>query len=418
MIVENLQVKKHQIFGLNDMKPTMKHINRIALLLVLVVAVFACVEPYELKTEEFESALVISATITNEFKQHEISLTRSFMFEEDGPSAERNANVQILVEDQGSINFEEDEDGIYRSTEAFSAEANKNYELKITTNNGDSYSSLSVRLTGITGIDNINAVRRANPNGIDGVALLVDSFDPSGNSVNYRYEYEETYKIIAPHWSNEELYVISRDTCIVGLRFRQQEERICYTTDVSNSILLTSTRSLTEDRVTEFPVRFIKNDNYILSYRYSILVKQFVISSESYAFFETLNELSGSESLFSQNQPGFLSGNIFSDNNKNEHVIGFFDVSSVDEKRIYFNYEDFYPNQSLPPYIIQCNYFAPAERTIGGCPLTEQVADNSISYVEPNPMPKQGEGPHWVVKRPCGDCTELGSVDAPDFWID
>jgi len=384
-----------------------------------LVSVSGCVEPFDFQTETFESALVVSGTITNEFKQHEISLTRTYMLEEDGPSAESNAMVQVLVEGQGSINFEEAEGGIYRATEAFSSVANKNYQLKITTSDGRSYSSTPVIQTGITNIDNIDAVRRTNLNGIDGVALLVDSFDPSGDSKYYRYEYEESYKIVAPHWSNEELYIIDSEACSVGLRFRTEQERICYTTDVSTTIILTTTGGLTEDRVTEFPVRFIKNNNYILSHRYSILVKQYVISRESYAFFETLNELAGSESLFSQNQPGFLSGNIFSDNNKDERVIGFFDVSSVDENRIFFNYEDFYPDQSLPPYIRTCNYFPPLLRTTGGgCPLRDQIEDNSISYVEPNLMPLDGQGPHWVVKRPCGDCTALGTPTIPDFWIE
>jgi hypothetical protein len=394
--------------------------RKIHIILVLIaVCLNSCVEPFEFETETFESALVVSGTITNEFKQHEISLTRTFMFEEDGPSAERNAIVQVLVEGQGAISFDEIEGGIYRASEAFSAQPDKNYELKINTISGRSYSSQPVRLTQSTLLDNITTERRTNSEGIDGVAILVDSFEPTGNSIYYRYEYEETYKVVSPDWTGEELYIIDRDSFQVGVRFRDREERTCYATDLSNTIILTTTGGLSEDRVTRFPVRFIKNNNYILSYRYSALVKQYVVSSESYAFFETLSELSGSESLFSQNQPGFLSGNIVSDTNADEHVIGFFDVSFVDEKRVFFNYEDFYPNQNVPPFIIECNIFSPELVTLGGTsPLMDAIDQNLLSYVEVNSDPQKGEGPYLVVGRPCGDCNELGSNQVPDFWIE
>jgi len=394
--------------------------KKLYIILVLIaVSLNSCVEPFEFETETFESALVVSGTITNEFKQHEISLTRTFMFEEDGPSSESNANVQVLVEGQGSINFDEAEDGVYRSTEAFSAQPDRNYELKITTLNGKSYSSNPVKLTQSTTIDNVTTERRTDSEGIDGVAILVDSFEPTSNSVFYRYEYEETYKVVAPRWTGEELYIINRDSCQVGVRFRSREERTCYATDLSINIILTTTGGLTEDRVTKFPVRFVKNNNYIISHRYSALVKQYVVSSESYAFFETLNELSGSASLFSQNQPGFLTGNVFSDNNAEERVIGFFDVSFVDEKRVFFNYEDFYPNQNIPPYIIECNLFSPELKTMGGTsPLMAQIDQNSLSYFDENLDPQKGEGPYLVVKRACGDCNELGSNQVPEFWIE
>ena len=56
---------------------------------------FSCIEEIEFETETFESALVIEATITNEMKVHEILLSRTFRFEEDGPMPESGASVTI-----------------------------------------------------------------------------------------------------------------------------------------------------------------------------------------------------------------------------------------------------------------------------------------------------------------------------------
>ena len=40
--------------------------------------------------------------------------------------------------------------------------------------------------------------------------------------------------------------------------------------------------------------------------------------------------------------------------NPDDKVIGYFDVASVTSKRIFFNYIDLFPNESLPPYYTEC----------------------------------------------------------------
>ena len=48
-------------------------------------------------------------------------------------------------------------------------------------------------------------------------------------------------------------------------------------------------------------------------------------------------------------------------NNSNEKVLGFFDVSSVSSKRLFFNFREVFPSNLIPgpPYFIDCNLFAP-----------------------------------------------------------
>ena len=142
-------------------------------------------------------------------------------------------------------------------------------------------------------------------------------------------------------------------------------------------------------------------------------------SNEAYAFFETLRDFSGSESLFSETQPGFLAGNISSLDNESEKVLGYFDVASVTEQRIFFNYSDFFPNEELPPYINPCRESAPVLINQGGeCVLSKIVDNNQVRYVDVNSRPEVGPGPFIVVTRVCGDCTVLGGLEIPDFWIE
>ena len=388
---------------------------------VLLLSMNGCIEPFDVEVIDFESALVVEATITNEMKSQRIFLTRTFEFDAEGPSPERNANVRVLAGSGNTFAFQEVEPGIYESEQAFAAQQGASYQLLVTTGDGRSYSSVPTALSQATQIDDLRAERITNDDGQDGVAILVDSFDPSGNSVNYRYTYEESYKIIAPFWNPEDLAVLEGPgipPCQVEVVPREQPEEVCFATDVSNEIILTDTNDLEEDRVDNFMVRFINSENFIISHRYSILVKQFVQSNAAYNFYETLNEFSGSESLFSETQPGFLEGNVRSDENENEKVLGFFDVSAVAQQRIFFNYDDLYPGEDLPPYINPCRVVAPPIATPGGCVLSVQVELNLVRYVNENTAPQQGEGPFLVVPRVCGDCTEIGSTEPPEFWIE
>jgi len=388
-----------------------------SLLFMISLCFHGCIEPFDAEFGDFENVLVVEATITNEMKQQQVFLTRTFEFEADGSSAESNADVKV-VSGGVTFNFEETDPGVYVSTQAFAAQTNTAYELRVDTQNGRSYSSDETMLTPITQIDEVRAERIINDDGKDGIAIFVDSFDPKGNSLNYRYTYEETYKIISPNWTGQDLAGDEEGSCELFIVPKEREEQVCYTTDFSNGLVLTNTNGLEEDRVNDFMVRFINRNNYIISHRYSILVKQHVQSNASYAFYEKLKEFSSSESLFSETQPGFLEGNISSEQDKEEKVLGFFDVASVSERRIFFNYTDLYPDEPLPPYVDPCSESAPPLADIGGCVLRPIIDSGLARFTRENFTPGNGEGPFFIVPRVCGDCTVLGRVEIPSFWVE
>ncbi|MFT4849640.1 MAG: hypothetical protein ACI83B_002184 [Sediminicola sp.] len=382
---------------------------------IALIFLSGCVEEIDFEIETFESALVIEATITNENKNQEILLSRTYQTEDDGPPPERNASVEILAGGSSYV-FEELEPGRYVSTFPFSAQPSIDYILSITTSNGRTYSSTPTILSQTTQIDAVYAIRETGDQGTNGMSIYVDSFDPTGNSKYYRYSYEETYKIIAPRWVPEDLVLTDANNCIVDLRAtRPQEERICYNTVSSTTINQFSTNSLTEDRVTRHLIRFIDSEDFIISWRYTILVNQYIQSREAYAYFETLNNFASEGSLFSQIQPGYFEGNVSSETNPNEIVIGFFDVSSVSSQRLYFNYEDFYPDEPLPPLEYSCEEFELFRLSLyGACGtlISGLLTDNVVFYTG------SAIGPYNMVLRACGDCTALGSNVVPYFWED
>lgn len=401
------------------------HIASFSLKILIFFVIYGCVEPFEGIdfVNDFEDVLVVNATITNETKRQEVVLTRSFRFDEEIAPAEENAQVSIFDGSGTEFTFAEVEPGKYLSDLEFAADFNNEYSLKFTTQNGKSYTSSTMQLpVESTSIDNIYAERITNNNGIEGMGIFVDSFDPSRESNFYRHEYIETFKIIAPFWSPFDAVVVIEGWSTFDIRviLREQEERICFGEDTSKNIIITSTLGLSEDRLDHYNVRFIDRDDYILSYRYSILVRQFVQSPEAFSYYETLNGLSQSaENIFSEDQPGFLEGNIVSVNNPKENVAGFFEVATVDEKRIFFSYEDFFPNEELPPYTVDCVLTAPStEGFLGERDLLNLIRKDDLRFYDFNTQPEPFEGPYLMVRKECGDCTTLGSNVVPDFWID
>ncbi len=387
--------------------------------LLLACSILSCVEEIDIDAEfKFEDVIVIEATLTDEIKTQQFQLSRSYEFETEGPIPEQNAEVRVVVNDGESILFIEDSPGVYQSENEFAAESGAEYQLFVTTNEGRTYQSPKVPLTNSVPIENLTAERQVNSIGNEIMAILVDSYDPTRQANYYRYEYEESYKIIAPDWTRQD-FVVYRQDSISPDAIRPLEEQTCYNTVNSNNIIITSTTNLSEDRVSGFSVRNISSDDPVISHRYSILVKQYVQSLEAYTYYEILNQLSGSDNTLAQIQPGFISSNIRSTQDRNEKVLGFFQVSAVTEKRLYFNYEDFFAGEPLPPYFIECGRGAPpivSQAIPPTYPLFDAIQANLVKFLEENMNPGQLQGPYITVPRGCGDCTALGTSEPPEFW--
>ena len=386
-------------------------LHKIILLLLCCFIINGCTETYILQTNTYEEALVVEATITNEFKKQEIKISKTSRFEDKETKIESGAEVYITDNVGNQYNFEE-QSGVYVSTFEFQAIPEREYRLTINTRDDKSYQSSAEIMSPINPMEDVKVAVETKDT-LRGVAINVSSYDPNNNAKYYRYEYEETYKIIAPKWVINKAVVLSATK--IGIIPNSTDTRICYSTKNNTDILLTSTTGLNEDRV-HFPVRFISDQNYIITHRYSILVRQYIENLAAYTYYKTLKKLSGTESILSPNQPGFIYGNLKSVDNPNEKIIGFFDVASVSSKRIYFNYEDLFPGEPPPPYYTNCDEdifplcfgLFPCR----GADLIQGISRNTLSYLYFENID------YHMVAAPCGDCTVFSSNIKPLFWED
>lgn len=397
-----------------------KYIKRIYLKLLSLLALVSCTEPFDIPKTKTEGVLVIDARITNENKQQTIKLSRTVPLDSNAINGEARANVTVRDDLGNEFRFREGETGTYVSDANFATIPGRVYELKVETSDGWSYSSQKTEAPPASEIDRLYAEGGVRDSLEQGVFIYVDNDEPTNGPFYYKYEYEETYKVFAPFWTPEEAYFVVYIPNIptggtIGVRPRIQEEQLCYPSFNSRRIIQGSTAGLSNNSLEKFPVRFISQENYILAYRYSILVKQYAQTASAFSYYETLAKLSKVENVFSQVQTGYFEGNISSDIDPLEPVLGYFEVASVDQQRIFFDYEDIFPGERKPNFPFPCEFLTPLT---GLRSVIEFEFMEFYDYNDP-PDPKFSErGPYVMVPRICGDCTVLGSNVVPEFWIE
>lgn len=381
-----------------------------------------CTEPYEIEGVDYESVLVVESTITDELKPQIVKLSRTSTLEQPSILTENNATVTVSSSSGDVFTFSQNnETGFYVSDQAFRALPNNNYTLRIITEDGTPYISSEVSLPASVSIGEVYAERIVAPDeSKDGVQVLVNTEDPTGNAKYFRYEYEETYKIVAPNPTPYYVEIINYNagSYDVVLTPRVPEE-ICYSTELSTGIVQTSTTELNQNRVFRFPVRYISKTDARIRTRYSILVKQYIQSEAAYIFYKTVKELGSVESLLSQGQPGYVPGNVSSEIDSNEKVLGFFEASSMSSTRIYFNYEDV--GLEKPPYFVDCeilmlDYFDAT--TLDDDPNERATFYQLVSYFDYQVLSATTTRIYRIVQPECSVCTYFSSNVRPEFWQD
>lgn len=430
---------------------------RFFLGLMLLAVISACLDELDIDTLADDSAngkLVVEAVLTNELKTQQVFLSRTDSRLDletdtiwdrnipigirpyDSVNVESGAMVRVLGSNGQDFNFTEGREGSYYSDEPFALQTGTDYTLEVTLASGASYVSDNVAVSGTSDITNIYAERTKSELGVDGVAIYVDSKPESGVTEYYRYTYDETYKIVAPYWSPWEFELTNYVPCSNPPTYdlevvpREVQNQVCYNTVASNGIVQNSTVGNSGTNVSKQMVRFIGKDNYIISHRYSILVKQHVQSAAAYSHYETLKSFSQSEGLFSQIQPGALYANMHRKDGTSEEIFGYVEATSVSERRLFFNFADLFPGEELPPYPYNCGPYTafepppPCGGDASDCPpsVVEGVDQGLITYYAPYddgvvPVPFC-IGPYAFTVPPCGDCTYLGKNVVPDFWVE
>jgi hypothetical protein len=369
-----------------------------------------CVDPYNIKSVGYKNSLVVDGFISSDLKQHIVLLSRASTIDASTFIAETGASVVIEDSDGTSINLTETSAGTYL-TPTLAGAVGHYYTLKIKTNDGKQFISDAVLLADNPGIKNIYATFSpdlAIGEGLGGVQVFLNTQDSSGNANYYRWEYEYTYEIKMPYPSTYKWIggnnIVYRDVAVDH----------CWGSNSSKSIIIKSTVGLSEDKVIDQLIQTIPGYSSNLRIRYSILIKQYVLSQAAYKYWHNIQVVNQTQGTLYDTQPGTVAGNIHS-TNTSETALGYFDAGVIKEKRAFFIPSDFTPSgYKVQKFLAYCDFYQPVDVRLNvlGDYLNAHLADSLVvSEVE-------GLGNVLVHLRPkiCCDCTSLGTNSKPSFW--
>jgi hypothetical protein len=375
------------------------------LCILSVVAIVACKKLYNptvIATNP--NYLVVEGVINNGADSTIIKLSRT---------TKLAAGTSPAVELKAVVTVEDDKNNTYTLKEI----GNGNYAAVLTLNNAYNY-RLRIKTTdGIVYLSDYVAVKNAPP--IDsvgykvtgpGTKIYLNTHDPSNNTRYYRWDYVETWRF---HTEFESKY-ITNGVAIVP-RTPSQSIYYCYTGDNSTSILLGTTTKLSQDVVYQTPVVSIDSLSEKTEVRYSILLKQYALTKEAYAFWSNIQKNTETLGSVFDALPSAPLGNIHCVTNPAQPVIGFISVGTVTTKRIFIDHSDL-PNWGvLYPYTCMqyANQFLNPLTNINEVatyliPLTSNQI--IIDYLVPCFCGYASS------TRTCADCTIRGKIAVPPFW--
>ena len=316
---------------------------RRSLLILLSLMLFgSCISPYDFETIGYERSLVIDASLTNETTAHPVRLSYTFAIDTSRNDPAERATVAFVDGSGNRTLLPEKSPGLYLTDSSFAGIPGMTYTLEISLPDGSEFRSSPEVMPIPVPIDSIYGRYLTLPTETDntnmtGVQIFLDAHSNAATPQNFRYTYRESFETPVPYpsrydWtgSGASFRIFARDTPLGP----------CYRKGASSTTMVATTRGLSDNRILEFPIRFINQSGQELAYRYIIEVSQYTISNEAHEFFRYLKESNEGSGSLSDRQLGSINGNIYDINDPTIPVLGYFEVAGVAKtKRIFSRHQ-------------------------------------------------------------------------------
>lgn len=390
------------------------------MILAVFLCLWGCIDPYTPEIKETKEMMVINGRITDQegFQYVEVSRTSPL---NNGlhSSAVRGCTVEVEDNNGKIYSFEESGEGVYACwMEQADLTPGSEYRLRVSTPEGKIYRSGFEKLLPCPPIEEIpwevQKTETSNPNfSYNGVQFYV-STDASGDyAKNYLWELEETWRYHSTYWVMDYYDSLRRfdgdpavGIIILSDPIASDSLATCYRTLTIPHIYTYSAKNLAADHLRRIPLNYVSDRSSRLSSRYSLLVRQYSLTDRAYDFWKTLEGQSKETGGLYGTQPVMINGNISSEDNPGETVLGLFFATAMMEKRIYM-----WPNLKTKkpyctPYGLEMDelreflsHFRPEELPV----YLIRTSDTLVDYAE----------------QECFNCRlQGGTTERPDFWED
>jgi hypothetical protein len=342
-----------------------------------------------------------------------IKLARTFSVntKNTGPA---EAKAQVTIQDDAGRRYPlaESPAGTYSSA-ANTLDANRQYQLRITTAQGRDYASDLLPVVIAPPMDSLSW----KSNGQSGVQLYLTTHAANTAARYYRWEYDETWQFTSAHKSELE-YVASTNT----IRRRPEAHQIftCWRTESSTTILQGNTTQLSQNTLASYPLLLVPPSSK-LHYGYSILVRQVAETPAEYDYWERLRKSTENLGTVNDPLPSRVTGNVHALTDPAEPVLGYVGVHSVAQRRLFIDASQL--PAPLPNSILYDAFYAGCGRLDSVRPPLMLALSKLGSDVPVNTKPAIALYDTTVAVMfykyssvACVDCRQRGTNVKPSFW--
>jgi hypothetical protein len=281
------------------------------------------------------------------------------------------------------------------------------YRLRIVTSAGELYLSDFETVKATPPIDSVNWTR-----GTAGVQLYINTHDPLDTNKYYYWTYNETWEFHSDYVGDLKYIINYSLDHVIGVTWKfpyglpDSSIYKCWSTQGSTTVITGTTENIVPDVVYQQPLLFIPQGAQELSVLFSLSVNQYSVGKGAYQFLQELKNNTENLGTIFDPQPSQLQGNIHCLTNPSETVVGYVEVSNLQNQRIFIS------NSQVPGW----------DYTYVGCSI-DTLANDSVSLVRTGleyllPVVYLDNGTNYfsAVYSPCLDCTLTGSNVKPSFW--
>jgi hypothetical protein len=385
--------------------------RRVAAALGLCLSLAGCTDPYLPDVIRTPDSFLVVDGFINPQGVTTIKLSRTYAIAaQSAPPVETRATVYIEDETGGRFVLRESSvKGTYLS-DYLTLNGARKFRLHLSTAARQEYASDYVPVKITPAIDDV-AWRLEN----DAVRVYASTHDATGRTQYYRWETDETWEI---HPIDSPTYEYTNGAMrLITVPY----PATCWGNAHSSTVQLAKTTALTQDVVSDAPLRQLAANSERLYARYSVLVQQYALTKEEYEYWELLRKNTESIGSLFDPQPSQLTGNVHCLTDANEAALGFVGAHTLAEKRIFIARTDLpsgrrvlngYEN-CVPPDTVFL--YSPSPPPPIAVVLEGAFGGGDLVPINITFSRRRGAG-YTAKVRDCVDCRTRGTAVKPPFW--
>lgn len=304
----------------------------------LVAIAVGCIQEIDIFNGSTPS-LVIDGSITTEPGPQVIKLYYSTSYN-SVPNYDEvdEARVKIIDGLGNEETFTYTGNGLYSSSADFSGVIGRSYQIKITLESGRNYESMPEVIKSVPLIDSVKYRQDGNK-----LLYYIDFKDDSEENNYYRWRYSGTFELIAP--VSYDLYVSGEDAprsnCYSWSVLNVRNVWRCWAKEFDNQFLKIENDKLFNGRfMNDFEVASIDLGKKF-DRAYAMEIRQYSLTKDAFHYWNSIQEQMGNNGTIFETSNYQIRGNVYSVDDKDELVLGYFSASAVSKKRVFtLDYKD------------------------------------------------------------------------------